>query len=226
MEECDVDLKAGNDIQSQMQAFMEMQSGKKKKSKVNTRHILFLLFLVLLSGLEEIVQKRLQSQSVGFHRDHADSTLSENLFSEVSTEDFLEFGFEAEFVGRLPIRVSCQNLKQDDLFRILEESEGSILHQYKANFAAYGIEVTFETSALQEIAKRAQKEKTGARALITVLERTLRNYKFELPDSGIKSIAITSAIVQNPDQELKIILANSRKEEEEIPQLTTVCRIF
>ena len=77
------------------------------------------------------------------------------MLEQAQTRDFIEFGFEPEFIGRLPVRVVCQPLSVDDLFAILKTSEGSIIRQYEQSFAAYGIEVLFQDDGLRRIAELA-----------------------------------------------------------------------
>src|SRR5207245_6902710 len=108
------------------------------------------------------------------------------------TRDFIEFGFEPEFIGRLPVRVVCHSLNVDDLFLILKNSEGSIIRQYEQDFAAYNIEVLFSDEGLRRIAERAGEEQTGARGLMTVCEWVFREIKFELP-SDRKSTRLNSS---------------------------------
>src|SRR4029079_3196731 len=98
---------------------------------------------------------------------------------------FIEFGFEPEFIGRLPVRVVCQSLSVDDLFNILRTSEGSIIRQYEQSFAAYGIEVLFQDDGLRRIAVIAAEEQTGARGLMTVCERMFREVKYEVPSTHV-----------------------------------------
>lgn len=112
----------------------------------------------------------------------------EELLREAQTRDFIDFGFEPEFIGRLPVRVHCHALNTDDLFHILKNSEGSIIRQYEQDFAAYGIEVLFREDGLRRIAELAAEEKTGARGLMTVCERVFRSFKFELPSTVVKAI--------------------------------------
>ena len=204
MEESEVDLKSGNDIQSQMQALMDMQSGNKKPSKINTRHILFIVSGAF-SGLSEIVNKRLNQSTVGFHRDEVSQEDAE-LHSLASTEDFIEYGFEAEFVGRLPIRVSCESLNAEDLESILSSSKGSILTQYQNAFKSYGIQMDVSPEAMKALAYKASLERTGARALMTACEQVLRHYKFELPSTDLEQFTLSEAMVQNPRLELQNLL--------------------
>src|SRR6185369_8328523 len=104
----------------------------------------------------------------------------EDALAGAQTRDFIEFGFEPEFIGRLPVRVVCHSLNPDDLFMVLKNSEGSIIRQYEQDFAAYGIEVLFSDEGLRRIAALASGEQTGARGLMTVCERVFREIKFDL----------------------------------------------
>ena len=208
MEETEVDLRSGNDIQSQMQAIMDMQrGGKASKSKVNTKNILFIVSGAF-TGLEDHIKKRLQTNQIGFTgTSSSKKDLGENVFPHATTEDFIEFGFEPEFIGRLPIRVSCASLQEDDLYQILDESQGSIIHQYRRAFEAYGIKIDFSEKGLRKIAARAFTERTGARALMTVCEKALRDFKFELPTSHISEFIVCAETIENPEQALANVLS-------------------
>ena len=124
-------------------------------------------------------------------------------FREVETRDFVEFGFEAEFVGRLPVRVFCEKLTADDFVKILNDSEGSILRQYEREFEAYGIDAKFQPDAIEMIAQLAEKEETGARALMTVLEKQLRDFKFDLPGTAVSELIIDRELLENREAKLK-----------------------
>ena len=124
----------------------------------------------------------------------------------VTSQDFIDFGFEPEFIGRLPIQVVCEELEAKDLYKILCNSEGSIIRQYERAFQAYGINVMFANEALHAISAQAHKQKTGARALMTVCEKILRDYKFELPSVNIDEFVVTVDVVHQPQTELAKIL--------------------
>ncbi len=210
MEETEVDLRSGHDMASQMQAFMEIQKkGKLEKQIINTKNILFIVSGAF-HGLDEIVKTRLQSFQIGFQTSHESSELKTALFDQASTADFVSYGFEPEFIGRLPIRVACHELSAEHLLSILKDSEGSIIRQYQRAFEAYGIDISFSEKALKSIAALAAVEKTGARALMTVCERILRNFKFELPSTSVKSLHITDRVVAHPDVELRKILKQAK----------------
>jgi endopeptidase Clp ATP-binding regulatory subunit ClpX len=215
MEETEVPARAPHDIAGQIQAMMEMTQGRAKKqpATINTRHILFVVSGAF-GGLEKIIQKRLREATIGFAAPTTKSVVEEDLvFAEAQTRDFIEFGFEPEFIGRLPVRVVCQQLNVDDLFLILKTSEGSIIRQYEQSFAAYGIEVLFRDDGLKRIAELAFEEKTGARGLMTVCERIFRDLKFELPSTAVKRFVVTRELVDNPAAELQKLLAEHEKEE-------------
>jgi len=133
------------------------------------------------------------------------------LFGHVGTQDFIDFGFEAEFIGRLPIRVVCEHLDAKDLLEIMKSSEGSLLRQYEQEFAAYGIQAKFEQGAMEIIAERAAQEKTGARGLMTVCERILRNFKFELPGTSVSELKINADLVNNNSKVLEKYKKKGRK---------------
>src|SRR6185295_11973099 len=110
-------------------------------------HILFIVSGAF-GGLEKIVQRRLREAVIGFAASQQ-APAEEDVLREAQTKDFIDFGFEPEFIGRLPVRVVCQALNVDDLFQILKTSEGSIIRQYEQSFSAYGIEVLFRDDGLR-----------------------------------------------------------------------------
>jgi len=122
----------------------------------------------------------------------------------------IAFGFESEFVGRLPVRVVCHPLSEEDLYTILTISEDSILKQYVAAFNAYNIQMHIQEKALWEIAKLARKEGTGARGLFTISERVFRDLKYELPSSQLKEFTLSAAMVHSPKIALQALLQEER----------------
>jgi len=206
MEETEVDLRSGNDVASQMRAAMEFQKqGKVEKEVINTRHILFIISGAF-TGMTDIIKKRMHQSKIGFNAEIVSRTdETAGYFENVTPKDFIDFGFEPEFIGRLPVHVICTELGVDDLFYILKHSEGSIIRQYENAFRAYGITTLFSDCGLRRIAEKAIEQKTGARALMTVCEKVLRNYKFELPSTGVEEFVVTAEVVDAPDAELKRI---------------------
>lgn len=208
MEETEVPLTSQNDIAAQMQAMMNLSRGGKPKPRtINTRHILF-----IVSGafdqLAVKIKRRLQSSALGFgaapaaDADHPDS----DYLRHVQSRDIIDYGMEPEFVGRLPVRVACQALTASDLESILLTSEGSILQQYRADFAGYGIDFAIQPDAITAVACRAHLENTGARGLMTVLEQVFRGFKFELPSTAIKTFTVDGPTVADPRATLHRLL--------------------
>jgi len=209
MEETEVPVRNPQDIQSQMQAMFEMnRGGAPSKGTINTRHILFIVSGAF-SGLDKIVERRVRQGAIGFAASSSPGSGGEDLHElqeSVRTQDFIEFGFEAEFIGRLPVRVVCEVLSPQDLFDIMKHSEGSLIRQYEREFEAYGIHAEFDDEALLAIAEAAAEEKTGARGLMTVCERLLRGFKFELPGTTVTELKIDAGLVRDPAGTLQKLL--------------------
>src|SRR6059058_4098037 len=210
MEETEVPVRSMNDLQAQLQAAFEFQRrGKAKRETINTRHILF-----VVSGafekLKEQVARRVRQGQIGFQADPV-QVMDNQLFQHVTTQDFIEYGFEPEFIGRLPVRVVCEDLDADDLFNIMKYSEGSLLRQYERAFRAYGMEISFEDEALRLLAEAAAKEKTGARGLLTVFEKLFRDYKYYLAGSGLSQLRVIAGLVREPQRVLDVLRVEGHK---------------
>ena len=208
MEETEVPLRSPTDIASQMQAFIEFQSkGQVEKKTISTKHILFIVSGAF-TGLTELIKKRLGSQQIGFTGSGKATEEEHFLFERVKAVDFVEYGFEAEFIGRLPVVVHCNSLSVEDMFKILKYSEGSLLKQYKKDFQAYGVDVYFTDRGMRAIGEEAATEQIGARGLITVCERAFREYKYQLPDHEVKEFIVGETMIKNPDEKLQELLDN------------------
>jgi hypothetical protein len=189
---------------------MEFQSkGKVARSVINTRHILFIVSGAF-NGLADIIRRRLGAKAIGFNAGTRFTPKDEDYFQLAKSNDFIEYGFESEFVGRLPVVVSCHELGVDDLFEILKNSEGSIIRQYINAFEAYGVELSHTDPGLYRIAQKAYEEHTGARSLVGVCERTFREYKYQLPHSIVKHLELTEQLVDSPDEVLEETLKISK----------------
>jgi len=215
MEETEVNLQSPQDMMGQMKAFMEMQKGgKAQKSSISTKNILF-----IVSGafdqLAEDVKKRLDLNRIGFgsseEGDLAERPVS-SFLSNAETRDFINYGFEPEFVGRLPVRVSCDELTSTDLAEILRSSEGNVLEQYHDDFDGYDITFEISPSAIEKIAELAANEKTGARGLVTILEKTFRDFKFELPSTPIRTFTVDDELIKDPQSSLRTLLEENREQ--------------
>lgn len=206
MEETEVPLRSPTDMASQMQAFMEFQSrGKVEKKTISTKHILFIASGAF-TGLTEIIKKRLGSKQIGFTGSGGSTDEEHFWVQKAKSIDFIDYGFEAEFIGRLSVVAHCNDLSVEDLCSILKFSQGSLLKQYKRDFLAYDVDVYFSDEGMEAIAKRAGAEQTGARGLMTVCERVFREYKYQLPDHDVKKFIVGREIVEDPEGQLSELL--------------------
>lgn len=207
MEESEVELRPPHDLASQMEAMMEAQrSGKIERKKVNTRNILFVVSGAF-NGLEEIIRKRLKKQAIGFEPDKETNVAQfVDYLAEAKSQDLIEFGFESEFVGRLPVSVRLDELDVDALHTILKNPDSAIVRSKKRDFQAYRIEINFEDEALRLLAEKAFMEGTGARGLVSVFEKTLLKYEKILPSTQIRKFTLTAEMVRKPEWGLRNLL--------------------
>jgi ATP-dependent Clp protease ATP-binding subunit ClpX len=206
MEEAEVDLKTPHDLASQVEAAMEAQrTGKVTRQKINTRNILFIVSGAF-GGLEDIINKRLNKQSIGFEKAKITGEDRQAILKKVKTEDLIQFGFESEFVGRLPVYVVLNDLDEEGLFKILKNKYSTVVIGKKMDFKAYGIDLSFTDDALRVLAKKANNEKTGARGLLSVFERVLIKFEKSLPSTNINKLAVDAKVVENPGLALKEML--------------------
>jgi len=208
MEEAEVDLKVPHDLASQMEAAMEAQrTGKVTRKKINTKNILFVTSGAF-SGLADIIRKRLNQQPIGFTNRESDvlEVSDEDIYKRVRSEDLIKYGFESEFVGRLPIVVSLNGLDEEGLYQILKNPNSAVILGKKRDFKAYGIDIEFEDNALRRIAALAFEERTGARGLTSVVDRVLLKFEKHLPDTELDHVIISEEAVLHPEAELDRML--------------------
>ena len=208
MEETEIDLRVAHDPISQLQAIESYRkTGKREKKTINTKNILFIVSGAFYS-LDKMIQKRVQEQGLGFGAPLKSKKKSQKYLSQVRAEDLINYGFESEFVGRLPVTVVLEELTQDDLYQILRNPNNPIIRSKKRDFKSYGINILFEEEALHLLAKNACEEKTGARGLVSVVERALIKFEKKLPSTAIKQLLVTPEVVLNPAKELDRLLAH------------------
>jgi endopeptidase Clp ATP-binding regulatory subunit ClpX len=206
MEETEVDLKVPHDPISQLEAIEHYRkTGKREKRTINTRHILFIMSGAF-NGLEEFVKKRLNREGIGFGAEIRSKDEGAEYLKQVKAEDLITFGFESEFIGRLPVTAVFERLEITDLYAILKNPNNSIILGKKKDFKSYGIDIQFEEEALYELAVRAYEEKTGARGLVSAVEKVLLKFEKRLPSTDIRKLVVTRSVVENPDQELERLL--------------------
>jgi len=212
LEETEVDLRVPHDPISQLQAIEQYRkTGKREKRTINTRHILFIMSGAF-NGLEEIIRKRLKQQAIGFGAT-CEVEDEECFLKQITAQDLIDYGFESEFVGRLPVVVSLDELTADDLFQILLNPNNPVVLSKKRDFAAYGVDLRFEDESLGLIAKDAARQKTGARGLVGAMEAVLIDFEKRLPSTKIKRLLVTAELVANPKAELKRLLAAPEDED-------------
>ncbi|MGB3648015.1 MAG: AAA family ATPase, partial [Desulfobulbales bacterium] len=209
MEETEVDLKVSHDPISQIEAIEHYRAtGKRQRRMINTKDILFIMSGAF-TELEDIIKKRTQKQAIGFEGDIASKKKSGRYLKHVKAEDLIAYGFESEFIGRLPVIACLEELTVDDLYNILLNPNSAVVVGKKLDFLAYGIRIQFSDEALMAIARKAAQEQTGARGLVSCMEKTLLPFEKKLPSTNIKYLAVTQELVKNPRQELARILSDN-----------------
>lgn len=164
---------------------------------VDTQNILFICGGAF-PDLEDIIKKRLsKTTSMGFLADLKDKYDKEDVLSQVTSEDLREFGLIPEFIGRLPMVFTLNELSQEMLVSVLKEPRNAILKQYRKLLAMDEVELNFEDEALELIAEEALKRKTGARALRAILEEFMLDIMYEIPkDNNIGRVTITKEYIE------------------------------
>jgi ATP-dependent Clp protease ATP-binding subunit ClpX len=206
MEETEVDLKVPHDPISQLEAIEHYRkTGKREKQTVNTRNILFIMSGAF-GGLEDIVKKRLNREGIGFGAEIRSKDERAEYLKQVKAEDLIAYGFESEFIGRLPVTTVFEKLEVDDLYAILKNPNNPIVLGKKKDFKSYEIDIQFEDQALRDLAVKAYEEKIGARGLVSAVEKVLLKFEKRLPSTEIRKFLVTREVVKNPEQELKRLL--------------------
>lgn len=164
--------------------------------RIDTTNILFICGGAFV-GLDKIVQARKDDTSLGFGgKVKSSDEMDYELFDDVKPQDLTKFGLIPEFVGRIPIVVNLQPLDEEALVKILTEPKNALIKQYQKLIGLDGVKLSFEPSAVSEIASTAIKLKTGARGLRTIIENLMTDVMYEIPsDSDISEVKITRECV-------------------------------
>ncbi len=205
LEETDIDLRSVTEFHPQLAPVLDLYRGQSGRLTLNTKHILFILSGAF-HGLEEIIYRRLHAGAIGFTHHQNERPTDQEILNHATAADFISYGLEPEFIGRLPVRVACHPLNEADYFQILTASEGSVLKQYQRSFAVYDIDLSFTNGALRMLAAQAAAAGTGARALLSLCERALRPFKFDLPSTPLHELKVTEELLRDPDLYLLKIL--------------------
>ena len=202
MEETDVDLKVPHDPVSMMQELEAFQrTGKRNRRRVNTANILFILSGAF-SDLSNIIRRRLSKQNIGFGSKLINAERDEILLGQTQSQDLVDFGFESEFIGRVPVRCILEPLSENDLYTILKMPNNPVILSKRMDFNAYGIQIVFTKEALKLLAQKAHKENTGARGLVSSVEEALLIFEEKLPSTRIDKFVVTESVLKNPQAHL------------------------
>ncbi|MER1999574.1 MAG: AAA family ATPase, partial [Lysinibacillus sp.] len=175
--------------------------------QIDTSNILFIVGGAF-DGIEDIIKRRQGEKVIGFGSNLNKIDEEGSLLAQLIPEDLLKFGLIPEFIGRLPVLASLEQLNVDALVRILTEPKNALAKQYQKMLELDNVELEFEDDALVEIAKLAIERKTGARGLRSIIEATMLEVMFELPsrDDITKCIITAETITENAEP--KLLLAD------------------
>ena len=164
--------------------------------QIDTANILFICGGAF-DGVEEIIQRRLGANQLGFGQNKRSSKENENVMHLIESDDLVQFGIIPELIGRLHVTATLEPITLEDMVRILTEPKNSIMKQYQKLFEIDNAILTFEESALNAIAQKAIKRKTGARGLRSIMEESLLDIMYELPELEGYEVIVTEDVINN-----------------------------
>jgi len=193
------------------------QGGRKHPQQeflqVDTKNILFICGGAF-AGLDKIIRDRSERSSIGFSavvKSKDDRKSVGETLREVETEDLIRFGLIPEFIGRLPVVATLEELDEEALVQILTEPRNALTKQYAKLFEMEGVEVDFREDALRAVAKKAMERKTGARGLRSILENVLMDTMFSIPsDKNVAKIVIDESVIRGDSEPIKIYENNDQ----------------
>jgi ATP-dependent Clp protease ATP-binding subunit ClpX len=196
------------------------QGGRKHPQQeflqVDTTNILFICGGAF-AGLEKLIAARGEGSGIGFSavvKDPRDRRVGD-LLKDVQPEDLVKFGLIPEFIGRLPVLATLEDLDEPALIQILTEPKNALVRQYQRLFSMEDVELTFHEDALKAIAKHAIERKTGARGLRSIMEAILLDTMYDLPSlDGVEEVVISEEVVNGKDVRPLYIYAERKKEEQ------------
>ena len=170
---------------------------------IDTTNILFICGGAF-DGLDEILKRKQGENVLGFGHEKKTKDEAKPTYDMVEPDDLVQYGLIPELVGRLPIIASLSEITEDDMVRILTEPKNSLVRQYKKLFAIDDVELNFEEDALRAIAQKAIKRKTGARGLRAIMEETMIDIMYELPEYAGYEVLITKEVIENGEKPVYI----------------------
>ena len=178
---------------------------------IDTKNILFICG-GSFSGLEDIISNRMGKSEIGFGaKEKIKEKNPDDIFQGVKQEDLINYGLIPELVGRLPIFSSLKNLNKHDLLRVLLEPKNSLIKQYQKLFLLEGAVLEFEKGALSQIVDKAYNKKSGARGLRSVMEESLMDVMYKIPDQkNLDRVTITEGFIKNKSEPIYKIGDNKK----------------
>jgi ATP-dependent Clp protease ATP-binding subunit ClpX len=196
------------------------QGGRKHPQQeflqVDTTNILFICGGAF-AGLEKIIGDRLESKSIGFgaHVAAPEERRTGELLRQSEPEDLLKFGLIPEFVGRLPVIATLEDLDVSALVKILVEPKNALVKQYRKLFEMEDVDLSFTDDALTAIAKKAIERKTGARGLRSIIEGLLLDTMFDLPSmKGVAEVVVDKDVVEGRKEPVRVFAEKDKKAED------------
>jgi len=194
------------------------QGGRKHPQQeflqVDTSSILFICGGAF-AGMDKIIRDRSERSGIGFGaqvRSKDDGKNIGEVFKDIEPDDLVKYGLIPEFVGRLPVVATLEELDEDSLVQILSEPKNALTKQYSKLFDMEGVTLEFREDALKAVAKKAMERKTGARGLRSILERVLLDTMYDLPSmEGVTKVAIDAAVVDGESEPLLIYESQDKK---------------
>jgi ATP-dependent Clp protease ATP-binding subunit ClpX len=194
------------------------QGGRKHPQQeflqVNTANILFIVGGAF-AGLDRIIKDRSEKGGIGFSAEVKAKDETKNvgqLFAEVESEDLIKYGLIPEFVGRLPVIATLEELDEQALVQILTEPKNALIKQYKHLFEMEGAELEFREDSLIAIARKSMERKTGARGLRTIVENVLLDTMYELPSSeNIRKVVVDESVIFGDSEPILVCETEKKK---------------
>lgn len=180
----------------------------------DTTNVLFICGGVF-DGLDKIIKRRMGDKVIGFNSEiKTDKIEEENLLAKAQPEDLLKFGLIPEFIGRLPVMVTLEELSEEALVRIIKEPKNALLKQYKKLLAMDGVELEMDDQAVRAVAKQAIERRTGARGLRSIMEGMMTEIMYEIPSrEDVKRCIVSKETVENKAKP-SLVLENGKLLEE------------
>ena len=194
------------------------QGGRKHPQQeflqVDTRNILFICGGAF-AGMEKVIQERTEKSGIGFGADIREKSADERaneLLKDLEPEDLIKYGLIPEFIGRLPVVATLEELDEDALIRILTEPRNALTKQYAKLLKLEGVDLEFRPDALRQIAKKAMERKAGARGLRSILENALLETMYELPSiQGIRKVIVDESVIVEGSRPLYVYQEDKEK---------------